>query len=468
MTGKDLVQDTFFTDLLNTTPYFKAGIGGAAGSGKSFTSALIAIGIYKRIKSEKPIVIYDTEKSAKFLKPLFDRENIPILLKQSRSIRDLSDTMDWCDAGNADILVIDSITHVWELFLKNYKAGKKYRKDMLEFQDWGKIKPLWKEQYSDRLVMSRCHIIFTGREGYTYEWEVIDGKKELVTTGVKMNVEKETPYEPDVSIRMERFEKILGEKKEIWREATIMKDRADIIDGKVFKNPTYENFAPVIDILLSDVKEPTNAPESDDMPLFAQAEDNSEGRRESKIWLERNTTLVNGVADNKTTDGKKMNPAIWSYGYEGETSETAISGMTLEQHMHAHTKIEKLVKLIKDILRGEGVCYPVKKAVESARLKHAENLNLAEADIEKLEAYLAHMVKKVEGAKAEADKYMTKEDCDIINKALNEKTGVSKDLDQRAVNLMVKYEAHKGSKNCPLRDDALKIRGELAKLDAKK
>ena len=53
-------QDTFFTPIGNTKPYFKAAFEGFAGSGKTYTAALVAIGLHKKIQSKKPVVIFDT------------------------------------------------------------------------------------------------------------------------------------------------------------------------------------------------------------------------------------------------------------------------------------------------------------------------------------------------------------------------------------------------------------------------
>ena len=86
----------FFMPAQNTKPYFKAALEGFAGSGKTYTAALIAIGIHKRIKSNKPIVMFDTEKAAKFLKPLFAEAGIELLVRESKSFADLAKTMALC------------------------------------------------------------------------------------------------------------------------------------------------------------------------------------------------------------------------------------------------------------------------------------------------------------------------------------------------------------------------------------
>ncbi len=385
--------DNFFTDLENTTPYFKVAAEGAAGSGKTFTLALTVAGLYKHIGATKPIVIFDTERSAKFLSPFFKSQNIPVLLKDSRSLTDLITTMDYCNEGNAEILIIDSITHVWEGFLNAYqqKKGRSY----LQFQDWGFIKPTWKREYSDRLVMGRYHILFTGREGYTYDYQTDEnGKRELVKTGVKMKVEGDTAYEPDLLFRMERFEKVLGDKKEIWREATVIKDRANLIDGKTFKNPTFEDFMPVVAFLLSDVVAPTDTVSHSDHDLIGGEEDNRKERTDIKIQLERNNALLDKVATGTGKAEKAMKLALMDQGYMGETSELAVSRMNLAQLEHAHEALSPLVEAIALMLRREPFVYPVAKAIDAARDKYLDTRNPGEARLTAIEAYNEHMKEK--------------------------------------------------------------------------
>jgi len=67
-----------------------------------------------------------------------------------------------------------------------------------------------------------------------------------------MKVEGETAYEPDMLVLMERFEEVLGEDKKVWREATILKDRSTLLDGKTFKNPSYQDFAPSVEAMMAD------------------------------------------------------------------------------------------------------------------------------------------------------------------------------------------------------------------------
>lgn len=250
-----------FQKLENNRPFLKMALEGFAGDGKSRTAAEIAIGVYKLIHSTKPIAIFDTERAAKALIPLFEESGIEALSSEARTLASLNEAIKWCEEGNSDILIIDSITHVWEAFIEAYKQEKN-RMYGLQFQDWGIIKPKWKNEFSTPFVNANVHIIFTGRAGYEYEEEKIEQpngsfKKEISKSGIKMKAETETAFEPDILVLMSKVADVLGDNKTIFRTATVLKDRTAQIDGETLnsdgklKGPSFDMFYPAIKQLLS-------------------------------------------------------------------------------------------------------------------------------------------------------------------------------------------------------------------------
>lgn len=215
-----------FKKLENNRPFLKLALEGFAGDGKTFTASQIGIGVHKLIKSDKPIALFDTEKAFKALKWKFDEEGIATVVNdEERSLAALNAAIKWCEAGNADILIIDSITHVWEEFLRAYlnrpdKYGKEVKRNRLEFQDWGVLKPQWKELFSTPFVMAKCHIIFTGRAGYEYTDERNEetGKREIFKSGIKMKAETETAFEPDILVLMQKVQDLISEEKSVHRQ----------------------------------------------------------------------------------------------------------------------------------------------------------------------------------------------------------------------------------------------------------
>jgi hypothetical protein len=62
-----------------------------------------------------------------------------------------------------------------------------------------------------------------------------------------MAAEREAAYETSLSVLMERHTDM--ESKKAYRTATILKDRGSVIDGQVFRDPTFEDFLPHVRLL---------------------------------------------------------------------------------------------------------------------------------------------------------------------------------------------------------------------------
>ncbi len=254
---------SIFKEASNTMAFAKVGILGFAGSGKTRTASEIAIGLHKAIDSKKPVGFIDTETGSDFVLPLFQQHKIKLMISKTRAFSDLAIGLKE-SPGQFDILIIDSVSHFWVDIVESYRKKKNINR--LSFQDWGIIKPMWSNDFSTPFVTSPIHIIVAGRAGFEYDYfEGDDGKMELYKTGTKMKAEGEFGFEPSLLIEMERIKnpeatehyreaktkdqkmkaaKQIMTEREFVRMATVLKDRSDIMDGKVFYNPTYADFAP--------------------------------------------------------------------------------------------------------------------------------------------------------------------------------------------------------------------------------
>ena len=351
--------NNFFHEAGNTKPYFKATLDGFAGTGKSFTAMQIAIGLHKRIKSKKPIVMFDTEKAAKFHNAMCRENGIELMVREGRTLADLKETMRILrEESYADILIVDSITHIWDDYLQAY--ARKVNRSRLQFQDWGIIKPTWRREFTEPYVNDPYHFIVCGRAAYDYEHERNEetGKMELFKSGVKMRAEGETAYESDVFIYMERFEDLLGEKKEIYRQATILKDRSSLIDGKTFKNPTYDNFSPTIEMMLSNPTKPKSIAERDSAELFKTEEDTYQWKKEKEKWLEEIESYLVSVWPSSSAEEKKCKVDVLEFAFKTR-SWTAIKELSPEKLRIGYGEVVKFGQ--KFLLNKRAEITPTKK-----------------------------------------------------------------------------------------------------------
>ncbi|QQR82449.1 ATP-binding protein [Candidatus Campbellbacteria bacterium] len=378
------VEESFFTKIGNTKPYFKAAFEGEPGTGKSWTAALVAIGLHKKINSKKPIVLIDTEKASKFLVPLFKEHGIEAMVRETHSLADLVKAMKLCSDGYADIMVIDSITHIWMDFQEAYK--RKLNRQVFQIQDWMSIKSEWNKYFSIPLVQSPLHILATGRVSDRMEQEVDeDGRKEFTKTGVKMQAEKNAAYEFDVLVLMERHELIQRKKREVWRQSVVLKGRGNLLDGAVFKNPTYEDFAPAVEAIIKDpIAARFSHAEQDAGELIKTEQDKRQWIQEKKRWLEEIEGYLVSIWPSSSAAEKKNKTDALEYAFNTR-SWSAIEMMTPEVLEDGYARVREFAqqkiaeakgelapeltpgeKFDKD-LRDSKECNPKKSAAEKSK-----------------------------------------------------------------------------------------------------
>ena len=249
----------FASELVAKNHFVKAAFGGFAGSGKTRTSSEFVAGAYKELKVKAPVLLIDNEKGSRFLIPFFKERGIKVLVKDTVYLADVLQALDFLETGEIGFLQIDTLTKVWYNYVREYKQKNKVT--FMSLDHWGKILPAWQEEFSDKYVNCEGNIVFTGRGGFKYAKEDDEFDEEgrrtkkgsFVQSGVKMKLAGETPFEPDLNVWMEQRQEISGgkaRKLKIWREAQIIKSRFDDIDGKTFKNPTYEAFRPLVKYIL--------------------------------------------------------------------------------------------------------------------------------------------------------------------------------------------------------------------------
>lgn len=228
----------------------KVGLFGGQGSGKTTTSALIALGLSKTYHKSAPVAFMDTENGSDYLVPIFEAEGVPLLNFKSRAFKDMLTGIKEAEEAGACAYLVDSYTHPWQELNESLK--KKLNVSRLEFRHMDQLKSTWRG-WTDAMLNSPLHVIVSGRLGYVWDHQEGDnGKKdELVKIGTKMKSESEAGYEPSLLIEMEgiqqeaaRVKKSRAKQGSIVHHAYVLKDRWRTLNGRTFTWKDMNEYKP--------------------------------------------------------------------------------------------------------------------------------------------------------------------------------------------------------------------------------
>lgn len=154
----------------------KIGLQGCAGSGKTYSSLLLAKGLTNGDYSK--VAIIDTENGSADLYAHLGNYNV-VSLKPPFTPQQYVDAITLCENSGMEVIIIDSISHCWDYLLDYHSslAGN-------SFTNWAKIKPLEK-QFVDKILQSNAHIIATMRTKQDYVLNQKDGKMVPEKVGLK-------------------------------------------------------------------------------------------------------------------------------------------------------------------------------------------------------------------------------------------------------------------------------------------
>jgi hypothetical protein len=234
------------------------------------------------------------------------------------------------------ILLIDSLTNISERLVRDYLSSLPVPRKKMEIQDHPIVNAAWRTQFEFPFVLANCHIVFTGRA--TNEWgneeqtDEISGQKKrgFYLKGQKMMGQKDTLYAPDFVMYMERIEKIGARKKEIYREATVIKDRSRLCDGKTYKNPTWKMLSPMFEYLLSMPAGVANTIEGEPLDLFGPDENRYAYYKRRDVAIEELDGILTNALPGMTAKEKKARQDCLQAIF-GTYSKTKIEGMQPEQ-----------------------------------------------------------------------------------------------------------------------------------------
>lgn len=385
------VESRLFTPQADVKRPFKMSFEGFAGDGKSFTMAQVVKGIWITEGKKKNVVLVDTERAAKFYAEIFRPvgliEGVNFFVTASRSLTDFRKVLELCERDDA-ILMTDTATHLYEEMVKAYLVANERKK--VEVWDHAVLKPMWKERFSTPYVNASCHCLFTGRAAWEYAMEENEEtkKKDFYKSGVKMRGDNETAFEPDLLVLMQRVEEIRGKEVEVYRTATIMKDRSALLDGKVFTNPTFKDFEPVYKFLCQGKTTRGEVRETNQEAELRTGADRAywDNRRKAEIFIEEIEGLFRSYLPGQGPKEKKIQADIFYTVFEtrsmialGEMrAETLHEGKKSVEFLLKHL-IEKrdwLAKMQDDKTQAFDLAAYIKEAYDNYRAKEDDNIPL--------------------------------------------------------------------------------------------
>ena len=154
----------------------KMALQGSAGSGKSYSSLLLAQGITNKDFSK--IAIIDTENGSADLYAHLGDYNV-LALQPPYTPEKYIEAIELCEKEGMEVIIIDSISHAWDELLDFHSklAGN-------SFTNWAKVTPRQKA-FTDKILQCKAHVIATMRTKQDYVLNQKDGKYVPEKVGLK-------------------------------------------------------------------------------------------------------------------------------------------------------------------------------------------------------------------------------------------------------------------------------------------
>lgn len=192
----------------------KLGLQGPAGSGKTYSSLLIAYGM---TKDWSKIAVIDTENHSADLYAHLGPFNVLALDKPYAPERYI-EAIEICEHAGMQVICLDSISHEWEntggiLDIHGAMMGN-------SFTNWAKVTPRHND-FVQKILQSPCHIIATIRSKQDYVLSEKNGKMVPEKVGLKGAVRENTDYELTIVLELD-----------LKHQTTATKDRTGIFMDK--------------------------------------------------------------------------------------------------------------------------------------------------------------------------------------------------------------------------------------------
>ena len=158
------------------------------------------------------------------------------------------------------------------------------------------------------------------------------------------------------------------------RQGIVIKDRSTVIDGKVFENPDFKDFAPAIEVMLEAPEKLETTAERDAGTLFRTEEEKYEWKQMKKRWLEEIENYLVSVWPGQSADQKKLKIDAIQFAFN-TMSWTVVESLRPEALEAGFARVQEFVRkhtaLQSAEMSGEPVKVekPTKKAEVKAKAK---------------------------------------------------------------------------------------------------
>lgn len=222
---------------------------GESGTGKTFTSLILAEGLARISKKRVALIDTDPLHPSGMYGKRFDFDVLcPANFNEAyEAVKNL-------DTNTYGVLVIDTITYLWDWLMDakdiNGEQVAHTNKGLPQQFEWGKVKRPFRDLLLKALDL-KCHNIITGRENIEY-----DKANQNVPIGYKMNAEKNTAYETHALFRLYRGREAhaLGMTNNAILQLAICENDKTTpssdptsLKGKRFENIVFEDIKPLVD-----------------------------------------------------------------------------------------------------------------------------------------------------------------------------------------------------------------------------
>jgi hypothetical protein len=300
--------------------HMKASLSGPNGTGKSGTTARLAVGISKEFCCGAPVIAYSSDDRWRIYKrTIFDAEKVPLTVISGESLNQVREATELAEKGCC-VLVHDDLTVPWKEGLSQFS----YEDGFLPFERREQLMSEWRPILR-AFRLGNFHAIGVGRIGF--EWQNVEddeGRMRLVQGNSKFNAGggENFGYEADLELEMSRHKRRILEGLRLKSQqeyiCDVIKDAtAGLLNGMQFVFPGQQGlyepgsyktvlkvFRPYLDFMAK-IDAPAPAPSNTrELIVTGKTEHAKDTSAEATFEHQRRRGMGGAFRDDRIIDGE--------------------------------------------------------------------------------------------------------------------------------------------------------------------